>query len=72
MKLQIFVMFAVAIFLAGIPIGAESQTSASPSAAVANPVYQFAPVFEGTQVTHDYIIQNKGSETLEIQKVKPG
>jgi hypothetical protein len=32
--------------------------------------YEFAPVLEGREVTHDFVIQNKGSATLEIQKVK--
>jgi plasmid stabilization system protein ParE len=32
--------------------------------------YEFAPVMEGREVTHDFVVQNKGSATLEIQKVK--
>jgi hypothetical protein len=32
--------------------------------------YQFAPVVEGREVTHDFVVQNKGSAPLEIQKVK--
>ena len=32
--------------------------------------YEFEPVLEGRQVTHDFIVQNKGSAMLEIQKVK--
>jgi hypothetical protein len=32
--------------------------------------YQFAPVMEGREVTHDFVVQNKGSAILEIQKVK--
>ena len=32
--------------------------------------YQFEPVLEGRQVTHDFVVQNKGSAPLEIQKVK--
>ena len=32
--------------------------------------YEFEPVLEGRQVTHDFVVQNKGSATLEIQKVK--
>jgi hypothetical protein len=32
--------------------------------------YEFEPVMEGREVTHDFIVQNKGSATLEIQKVR--
>ena len=32
--------------------------------------YEFEPVLEGRQVTHDFVVQNKGSALLEIQKVK--
>jgi hypothetical protein len=32
--------------------------------------YEFAPVMEGREVTHDFVVQNKGSATLEIQKVR--
>ena len=32
--------------------------------------YEFTPVMEGQEVTHDFIVQNKGSAPLEIQKVK--
>jgi hypothetical protein len=32
--------------------------------------YEFAPVIEGRKVTHDFVVQNKGSAPLEIQKVK--
>jgi hypothetical protein len=32
--------------------------------------YEFEPVMEGREVTHDFVVQNKGSATLEIQKVR--
>ena len=32
--------------------------------------YEFAPVMEGQKVVHDFVIQNKGSAPLDIQKVK--
>ncbi len=32
--------------------------------------HEFEPVMEGREVTHDFIVQNKGTATLEIQKVK--
>ena len=32
--------------------------------------YQFDPVVEGQEVTHAFVVQNKGTASLEIQKVK--
>lgn len=32
--------------------------------------YEFTPVMEGKEVVHDFVVQNKGSAPLEIQKVK--
>jgi uncharacterized membrane protein YciS (DUF1049 family) len=72
MKYKIIVMLTVAIFLAGNAIGSEEKPPASPSAFIAQPEYDFEPVVNGTQVMHDYVIQNKGTETLEIQKIKTG
>jgi hypothetical protein len=72
MKYKIIVMLTVAILLAGNAIATEEKTPASPSAFIVQPEYTFDPVVDGTQVTHDYVIQNKGAETLEIQKVKTG
>ena len=31
--------------------------------------YIFDPVVDGTEIIHDFILQNKGSETLLVQKV---
>jgi hypothetical protein len=32
--------------------------------------YEFPPVMEGQEVVHDFLVQNKGSAPLEIQRVK--
>lgn len=34
--------------------------------------YHFEEVLDGTSVTHDFVIQNKGDAPLNIQKVKTG
>ena len=44
----------------------------SPSAVVPEPRYEFAPVPEGSEVLHDYVIQNKGTAPLIIEKIKTG
>ena len=32
--------------------------------------YEFTPVLEGQEVTHNFVIQNKGDALLEVKKVK--
>ena len=32
--------------------------------------YEFAPVVEGQEVSHNFVIQNKGTALLEVQKVR--
>ncbi len=34
--------------------------------------FEFAPLLEGTDVTHDFFVENKGNAPLEILKVQPG
>ncbi len=41
-----------------------------PSAHLPAVRYEFAPVLEGQEVTHHFVIQNQGEALLEVQKVK--
>lgn len=50
----------------------EKVTSAAPSAVVPSGKFEFEPVVDGTKVTHDFVIQNKGTGPLNIEKVKTG
>ena len=72
MKYKIIVMLTVAILLTGNAIATEERSPDTPSAFIVQPEYTFDPVPDGTQVLHDYVIQNRGAEILEIQKVKTG
>ena len=49
-----------------------SAALAEPVAVAPEPSHTFPTVVEGNEVVHDFVIQNKGSDTLEIQKVKTG
>ena len=53
-------------------MGAEENEGAAPKIVAVQPEYTFDPVPEGTKVTHDFIIKNEGTATLEITNVKPG
>ena len=70
MKVKLVALLIVTILLGSNAIGAKEETPVSSSALIIQPIFEFAPVVDGTEVVHDYIIQNKGSSTLEIQKVK--
>lgn len=41
-----------------------------PLAVMQDFVHEFSPVVEGTQIVHDFIVQNKGNAPLIIEKVK--
>ncbi len=52
--------------------GAETATRETPDAVAVEPVFEFKPVLDGEEVVHDYVIQNKGSAELEIERVQTG
>jgi hypothetical protein len=41
-----------------------------PSAFLPAARYEFTPVVEGQYVSHNFVLQNKGAATLEVQRVK--
>jgi len=57
----------------GLTAPAENESEGGfPSAFVPTSKFEFEPVIEGAEVVHDFIIQNKGTEVLNIDKVKTG
>ncbi len=63
----LIVSLSVIGFLA--PVQAEEGT---PVAVIENNSFDFGAVYEGTNVIHDFKIQNKGDADLEIKNVKSG
>lgn len=63
----LIVSLAVVGFMA--PVQADEGT---PVAVVENAEFDFGAVYEGLDVVHDFIIQNKGDADLEITDVKAG
>lgn len=73
MKRKLFVVFISAVCILSFTssvFGASKQTLQSPSIFVPESRYTFPIVIDGTEVTHDFIIQNKGDAPLIIEKVK--
>ncbi len=75
------------LWVAAIAVGASDQATdkdstsqpASAAEAVENPgavvpelKYEFDPVVDGIEITHDYVIKNTGNGPLTIHKVKTG
>ncbi len=46
--------------------------TATPDAVLPELKFEFDPVVDGTEVTHDFAIQNAGKEPLAITQVKTG
>ena len=75
MKPKMFASFFVAlsILLFGTgAIGLTGQSLQKPSIFIPNNQYTFSPVLDGTEITHDFVIQNKGDAPLAIEKVRTG
>jgi len=75
MKLKLISIFFATVCILSLNsgvFGASQQTPASPSVFVPESRYTFSSVLDGTEVTHDFIIQNKGDAPLVIEKVRTG
>ena len=75
MKFKLISIFFVAVCILSLnsgAFGASKQTPPSSSVFVPENRYTFPTVIDGTEVTHDFIIQNKGDAPLVIEKVKTG
>jgi hypothetical protein len=83
-KRKWYLFFILFIFLV-LPCAAfcdqESQSDQSnqdnspatfPLIHIPEPKYEFQSVVEGQSVVHDFVIQNTGTKTLDITKVRPG
>jgi hypothetical protein len=62
----------LAVFLSIKAFGTEDVSSMSPSVFVPAPEHQFKPVVDGTKVTHEFVLKNKGNVVLAIEKVVTG
>ena len=74
--LVIFFVFCSLILVTDF-FGADNVRAAKvshkgPSVFFPSSRHEFAPVAEGIEVRHDFVVQNKGGETLYINKVKSG
>ena len=72
-KISFFLSFVLCVlFFYTVSHGTENVTKAFPSAFLPENRYEFSTILEGEVITHDFIIQNKGTAPLKIEKVKSG
>ena len=56
--------------LATVSFGQEPRLEPSPSAYFPETHYQFTSVPEGTEIVHDFVVQNRGDAPLSIDNVR--
>lgn len=75
MRFKIFAslvfVFSVLCFATNSP-GVDDESLKSPSAFLPAEEFEFEPVVDGVEITHDFIVQNRGAAPLIIEKVKAG
>jgi len=70
--LAVFLALFCIVCFKTVAYGVSNQTHPSPSIVVPESRYTFQPVLDGTEIIHDFVIQNKGDGPLEIEKVRTG
>ncbi len=66
-------LYGWTILIVLIPLAVFAQNTDSPgtpSIHVAESAFQFATVVSGQDVSHDYLLQNRGTAPLKISRVK--
>ena len=84
LKSTILIVLIVAVTATLTFAGAAAQTKGSPSAAKVKASlnkapqavfpqmrFEFDPVFEGTEIKHDFVVENKGQAPLVIKNIRP-
>jgi hypothetical protein len=68
-------LFALAVIIGMTLFAAVSfadQEDARPVAFFPQTFYEFSPALDGAKVVHEFVVQNRGSATLNIERVKTG
>ena len=53
-------------------VGFGTQDDAGPAVLFPQTLYEFSPVLDGAKVVHEFVVQNKGTAALNIERVKTG
>ena len=72
MRNGILTALAITLALFLLLPGAMAQDDGGPAVFFPQTRYEFSPVLDGDKVVHEFVIQNKGTQTLNVQRVKTG
>ena len=64
-----FLLTACLLIAPSLGLALETSTN-GPRAFLPESVYEFQPVLEGVQVSHEFILGNQGDEPLQIIHIK--
>ena len=63
----------VALFSVSFPFLARAgDKGGEPEAYLPETVYEFRPIVEGSEVSHEFVLHNRGSAELSVLKLKSG
>ncbi len=65
----LLLLFAAACVLAWSPAAFAQD---APVVYAPQPEYEFEPVSEGTKISHEFVLQNKGLSLLVIERIMTG
>ena len=68
----VFITCCILVWTVGGINAEEKKPVQSPSAFIPQTQYLFTSVVEGVDIIHKFIIQNKGTSMLKIEKVRTG
>ncbi|MFC1840939.1 DUF1573 domain-containing protein, partial [Thermodesulfobacteriota bacterium] len=70
-NLKRIIPVVLCVFYCGIILTAYAcEADASPAMFIEKKIYDFGKILEGRQMPHDFILENRGNETLKILKVR--
>jgi hypothetical protein len=70
---HLFLSIAMAVMILPTLVGASSgDAELTPSAMVSEDRFEFKAVIDGLEVRHAFVIENRGTAPLNIEKVKTG
>jgi hypothetical protein len=72
MRFKAVVMIVLCLALFSPAYADEKPAESLPIVVLPEDTYTFHDAFEGSEVVHDFIVQNRGTAVLEISSVKPG
>lgn len=67
--LKVLLGFCSIFILYGAVYAEQKSPRNKPIAFIPNPIYEFPSVLEGTEITHEFIIQNNGDALLNVENV---